>query len=482
MDEAFVAKDRIERTVAAGQIVVEIDAEALLAAVSVYPNVSGKAFTEEEITTALQSAKVARGLELDRVHEVIGQAAATNAPVERIIVARGKPARASRDARLDYPGLDQWIAAHPEPGGVADSSPQQYCAAHVVNVSEGETVAVYSPIEDGVAGFTVLGLVLGVKPAVDRTPKPGQNLRWENRDLVATVDGRLIVEERSLRVAEVLEFDKDLTVVQGDVDFVGKIVVGGNIESGVTVRCRKDLVVKGSLIGSNVFCDGDLVVEKGIVGSDDTTIEVRGNLAARNVENANLRVWGAAVIADSFVTSRLLCGDALDMTSGRGHFVSGHAAARGGISVRTVGIRLGTKARLSVGRDMLAKERMDQLTAEIERHKAQLKTIRELDAKVGPMTKAYQKLPTRKQEEIELLLEQIPRLESLLATLQQEVEELRLKLAPASDVKVIVLGTACADTVVEFPFHWTRLATEMVEVAFRFNEQTAKVEGVPAAA
>jgi len=142
-----------------------------------------------------------------------------------------------------------------------------------------------------------------------------------------------------------------------------------------------------------------------------------------------------SAIADGFKFSTLLCGDTLDMTAGTGHSVGGHATARCGIKVRTVGIPFGTKARLSVGRDMLAKGRVDQIAAEIERHRIQHQCIRDLGARLGPKTKAYQKLPPRKQEEIELL-EQVPRLERILQALEQEAEVLRQKLAPLSDVQV----------------------------------------------
>jgi uncharacterized protein len=480
--EEFVAKDRLEKVVAGGQIVVEVTADAMLAALSLHPNESGQPFVDEEVTAFLKTAKVVQGIEPDRIHEAIQQAAATKAPIQRAIVARGQPKREGRDAYFEYPAVDRVIAEQTETDDTVALRPQRFTAEHVINVREGETVAVFHPKDEGQAGFTVYGQALNVKAVADQTPKPGQNLRWEYRDLAATVEGRLIITDTSICVQDVLEFPGDLTLNEGNVDFNGAVVVGRNVEAGLTIRCQKDLVVKGTLLGSNVHCGGNLVVEKGIVGSENTTIEVRGNLTARFVESANLRVWGSATIADSFNASKLLCGDTLNMKDGEGHFISGHASARCGIAVREVGIPLGTKARLSVGRDMLAKERVDQIIAEMERLKVQHKNIKELGSKVGPMTKAYQKLPPRKQEEIELLLDQLPRLERVLNSLQREADDLKQKLAPLHDVNVVVLGKACSDTIVEFPLAWTRVESEVSEVEFRFSDETAKVEWVAAAA
>ncbi len=481
MDETFVAKDRHEAQASGGRVVIETSPDVLLAVLSLYPDESGTALAEGDIRAALQAARVTHGIEPEQIRAAIEQAASTHAPVERFLVARGRPRRPSRDARYDYPSLDPQIAAQADPGDPAAHLPQRFTAEHIVGVREGETVAVYHPIDEGEPGLTIRGEVLSVKPAVDQTPKPGQNLRWENKDLVSTADGRLIIDENGLRIATVLEFPGDLTVNQGDIDFIGGVLIGGNVEAGLTIRCRKDLVVKGTIVGCNVCCDGNMTVEKGIVGTENTTIEVRGNLTTRFVESANLRVWGSAAIADSFKSSTLLCGETLDMTAGTGHLVGGHASARRGIKVRTVGIPFGTKARLSVGRDMLAKERVDQIAAEVERHRNQYRCIRDLEARVGPMTKAYQKLPPRKQEEIELLLEQLPRLERRLQALEQEAEGLHQRMKPLSDVQVVVLGKACADAIVEFPFDVTRVASEVAEVAFRFNDETAKIDWVAAA-
>ncbi len=474
--DEFKVHERIEQDVAAGKIVAEVDAACMRCALSLYPNVSGKAFNEQDVLALLKRFKVTRGLEVDAVQSVIGEALETAAPVEARIVARGQPKQEGRDAYFEYPALERLMAERSDSLSAQNVSLDKFSSTNIINVKEGETVAIYHPLEEGTPGYTVRGLTLGVKPAVDKTPRPGPNLRWDQQDLVAAADGRLLIEERTIRVNDVLVFDEDLTVVMGDIDFVGKIVVGRNIESGLKIRCQKDVHVKGSVFGSDVECEGDLIVEKGIVGSEDRAIEVRGDLTARFVENATLRVWGNARIHDSFVTSTLLCGDTLAMTDGRGHFVSGHAAARCGIRVRSVGIPLGTKVRLAVGRDMLAKERMDFLTEEMERVKTQLKNIRDLDNKVGPMTRAYQKLPPRKQAEIELLLDQIPRLEEAQEQLQKEADALQKKLVPLYDVRILISGKVCADTVVEFPLHWMRVDSEVCEVVYRFNETTAKVE------
>ncbi len=467
--EAFQPKQQAELEAAGGRIVIEIDEAELQAALSLHPNDSNLPFRIEEIGRLLQKLKVTRGVDEGEIQTAIG--AAQGEPISRAIIARGRPPVKGRDAYLEYPILDRIPKSSADP-----TDPARFCEVRIVNVHAEETVAIYHPLVEGTPGMTVRGRPLGVPAYVDNTPKPAEHVRWEDRNLVADVDGRMVLTERQIKVEDVLRFDEDLTVVFGDVDFIGKVEVGRNIEGGVTVTCRKGLEVKGSIIGSSIRCFGDLIVGNGITGSEETNIEVHGRLETLFVENADLRVWGCCNIKDSYVTSELLCAERFEMIEGRGHFVSGVATARSGIVVRSVGIPVGTKAKLAVGKDLLAREQVERLEAELERAEKQLADIKEIDEKVGPMTKAYQKLPPRKQEEIELLLEQIPRVEDQVNEFRGEIATLQERLRPAFDATITVQGDVNVDTVIEFPLDRTRVDKALTGVTFRYNDTSAKVE------
>ncbi len=471
MPEGFQAKTSREIAVGNGLIIVEMDEDAMLAAITLRTDGREASLSLDQIHEALAQMQIVRGIDEERIGELLAGFQNEGAPVEQEIVARGEEPAEGQDASLSYPTLARLPRELTESG-----DPTRITKYNIVNVREGETAAVYHPIKDGTAGWTVDGRSIPVSQPADPTPKPGQNLRWEDRNLVATLDGRLIIEERQLMVMPVIEFDKDLTLVFGDIDFVGRIVVNGNVEAGLRISCEKGMEVRGSIIGSSIDIDGDLVVGNGIVGSDETSIEVRGNLEVVFVENADLRVHGTANIRDSFVTSRLICAERIDLTGGRGHMVSGLLAARDEIRVRTVGIPLGTRAKLCVGKDPLVAERQMELKRFISQLEGSLERVRELDARMGPMTRVYQKLSPEKQEEIELLLEQLDRMETQMRDARAELAEVEARLKPNHDASITILDSIYADAVIDFPVDVTKVSNSLKGVTYRFNDNTGKIE------
>lgn len=470
MSPEFQPTTKTELSLPGGRIIVEMDEHAMLAAVSFSPNETDLTFDREGIVEALGTLEIVRGIESDHIDELITRVQEGEEVLQEF-VARGQEPVDGKDAYLEYPLLDRLPKELTESG-----EPVHITKFNIVNAREGETVAIYHPLVDGKAGWTIDGRSVPVRQAADMTAKPGQNLRWEDRNLVSSVDGRLVIEERQLYVLPTLEFEKDLTLVHGDIDFVGKIVVNGNVEAGQKIRCEKDMAVRGSIIGCDLDVEGSLTVGNGIVGSVDTRIEVGGNLEAVFVENANLRVHGTAKIRDSLVTSRVVCTDTIDMSDGRGHFVSGLVAARNGIRLRSVGIPVGTKAKLCVGKDPLAVERREDLKRTADHLERATARVQELEARMGPMTKTYQKLPPDKRNEIELLLEQLERMLTQQREVKQELEELEPRLASNSDATITILDAVFVDTIIDFPLDCLKVSTSLKSVTYCYNEKTGKIE------
>jgi len=472
--QGFQPTTKRELSLPGGRVIVEMDEYAMLAAASLYPNETDLEFDRDGIVEALSTLEIVRGIENDYIDELIARVG-EGEDVLQEIVARGQEPVDGKDAYLEYPLLDRLPEEQTESG-----EPVHITKYNIVNSREGETVAIYHPLVEGKAGWTVDGRSIPVRQATDTTAKPGQNVKWEDRNLVSAVDGRLVIEERQLYVLPTLEFEKDLTLVHGKIDFVGKIVVNGTVEAGQKIRCEKDMVVGGSIIGSSLDIEGSLTVGNGIVGSEDTSIEVGGNLEAVFVENANLHVHGTAKIRDSLVTSRVVCTDTIDMIDGRGHFVSGLIASRNGIRVRSVGIPVGTKTKLCVGKDPLAIERREDLKRTADHLEKATARVQELEARMGPMTKTYQSLPLYKRNEIELLLEQLDRMLVQQQEVKQELQELEPRLTSNSDATITVLGAVFVDTIIDFPLDCLKVTTSLKGVTYRYNEQTGKIEALDA--
>jgi len=477
MAAEFPATERIEHECPAGRIVIALDADAMRAALSLHPDPeAARVFDMEDILSALEAARVTRGTDQRVLGKLLHEARQGRPPGELVVVARGQSGTAGRDAYLTYPPFERYANNERLPKEAIELTQSQ-----IVNVNVGETVAIYHALEDGSPGCNVRGEYLAVEPGIDVTPRAGRNLRRDGERIIATIDGRLVVQERILQVEENVRIDGDLTVLYGDIDFVGNILVYGNIESGLTIHGHRDITVHGSVFGSTIICDRNLTVKNGIVGGEDAYVEVHGDFEASFVENLQLSVWGDCIIQKSLVNTHLYCGRQVTMP-GRGHLVSGEVHARDGIEVAQVGVPVGTKAKLAVGIDALANRRILDIERELGAAEARIKRIRELDEEVGPMTRAYQALAPQKRQEIEKLLAALPALETEVASLRTEHARLTQQSKKNHEARISVRGQVHEDAVIQFPLGRLVVRPASRRLTYAFDLEEMRVVSLPAAA
>ena len=471
MPPEFESAERKTRETAAGRIVIELDDAALLVALSLHPNGSGKPFTEQGILEMLVDFDVQLGTDPQAIRAAIGDETLASQPLERVIIAKGQPPVPGKDAYMDFPLLESMPRQEDDP-----DDPHLLCERYIVNALEGQAVGILHPAEEGIAGISVRDMPIPVRNGVDDTPKPIRKLRWENNALIAEADGRLFIEQRSIFVDEILKINSDLTITFGDIDFVGGVVINGDIESGVTVKCLKNMEVRGTIACVDVECGGLLRVRNGIIGSDETSVTVGGDLEVGFVENATLNVGGNCIIKDNFATSTLVCSGSLIMKQGRGHFVSGLAAVRDEIIVRNVGIQENTKARLSVGRDRLAEERLQQMNEEIAETAERLKELDEFLQQRGPGSPSYKLLTPEECAEVEEKLEERPELETELTEAGEKRKAMLKKTEPNPNAVINITRILHADTIIEFPQKKVKVCESLAGVTFKFNQVEEKIE------
>jgi len=460
MRETVPADRSAEREEPAGRMVIETDREFIHAVLSLYPNESGAHFTLAGVTELLKRLGITRQIDVREVQALIDQVATTRQPVEQVVIASGREPVTGMDASIEYPALQRHSRRETD-----SKDPVELTRRRIVNVKAGEVVAVHHPLTNGVPGVNLRGEYLSAEPGTDTTPTLEDHLRREGDSIIAEIDGRLAIEPRTLRVDEQVTVDGDLTILCEDIDFIAGIVVWGNVESGLTIRCGKDMTVGGSILGSSIECAGSLEVGNGIVGAEGTLITVKGDLDACFVENAVLRVWGDCRVRDSVVSSTILCSGKFEM-SGAGHFVSGQVSAKEGASLSLIGIPVGTKVRLSVGTDMLAFTCISEIEAEIEAAGRRLAKIVEIEGQFGPRTLQYERLSARRRAEVDRWLQLLPAIETSIREAQRERARLLQRVKRNYDATVQVRKQVHEDTVIEFPLG--RLVVRPASTAVRF--------------
>jgi uncharacterized protein (DUF342 family) len=212
------------------------------------------------------------------------------------------------------------------------------------NISEERVVARLYPPKAGKDGLDVLGNI--IKPKAVNTVKisldkslviqPSNNTddsesSFEN--VIAKQSGLLINESSQLKISEDLTIKGNVDYHTGDIDFIGRIIVNGNIQPGFKVKGSKGILIKGDC-------------QKAVLDSQDGDIEIKGFCveseitAAKNVNlnivhQSKIRAGGLLSINKECIDSTLRTEKYVKCTQGR--IIGGHLFTVFGLEVKELG-------------------------------------------------------------------------------------------------------------------------------------------------
>lgn len=108
----------------------------------------------------------------------------------------------------------------------------------IPTVKNGEKIAeVFSPTE-GTSGMNVAGQEVSSQSGKPALIKAGKNVVWKQEEnaFYASIDGQLHVSSDRIHVFPLYEVQGDLSLKTGDIDFIGTIVVRGNVPTGYKIK------------------------------------------------------------------------------------------------------------------------------------------------------------------------------------------------------------------------------------------------------
>ncbi|MEG1448818.1 MAG: FapA family protein, partial [Oscillospiraceae bacterium] len=122
----------------------------------------------------------------------------------------------------------------------------------ITNILKDNVICEIVKPVDPIDGIDVYGEVVhGAKPPQLNIPKGvGTYISEDGLSLCAQTKGNLKRENGLYNVDEVFVISGDVDISTGDIDFVGKVEVRGNILEGYSVKCVGDIVVFGMIEGA----------------------------------------------------------------------------------------------------------------------------------------------------------------------------------------------------------------------------------------
>jgi len=324
------------------------------------PAGSGKVCDKEAVKKALADLNVVYGVK----EELIDQVLQEENWGRKFVIAEGRPAKDGDNATISYnfPHREERIKPRVDEKGNVN----YHDLGLIYNVQKGQPLAERKPPNEGVAGIDVCGQEIVPKRGKDiRLPK-GKNTVYDEQEriLYATIDGNVVMVNNKVMVEPVLNIAGNVDYSSGDIDFVGDVVVRGNINSGFKVRAQGDIEVNGFIEAAEVLAGGNILVKGGITAAFKGHVKAEGNICVRFVENSIVEAGGDVIVREGIMQSNIKAGGSVRVNARKAIIVGGHIQAREEVESKVLGSPLATQTIVEVGIDPRDREEFQHLLKE----------------------------------------------------------------------------------------------------------------------
>ncbi len=389
------------------------------------PSGQGKKVEFDEVRSHMLKLGIKKGVDFSVVQYAIEMANQKEQPAKDIVIAQGRGPTTGTNGEIKWhikPVLSSERYTIREDGSV-----DFYNLRDFVTVMKDTHLVTVIPPTQGREGFTVTGEKIpglwGEKNEIvagDNITKKDNDQKW-----YAGCTGKYYSHDNILDVLPVLLIQKDVDFSTGNIDFMGDIIINGNILDGFTVKTTGSVTVGGTIEAANVSAGRDIEVKKGIFGKGKGKVVAGNDVISAFLQNARVEAGHDVVIGNQILNSVVSAAGCVVLQAGKGSITGGKTTAGYKISARIIGNEYGTKTFVEVGinnvvleRMMLISEKKQTLTGHLERldHflKAQKQSKEDMDDEQEQLVSTAQK--KRKQ------------LLTAIDHLSDEYQELALKL------------------------------------------------------
>lgn len=333
------------------------------------PEPGGAPVTVEQAMEKLREAGVCFGLDPAAVERAV--AAQGERPITAV-VARGKPPVHGTDGRLElHPEL---LRVSGRPRVNPDGSVDLYDLGLVRSVAAGTVLLTRIPPTPGTPGINVLGQEVRPRPGREPVVRLGKGVAWtpDGRQAVAQVDGHASWVRETLSVTPVFTVREDVGPSTGNIEFIGSVVVRGNVLPGFQVKAGGSVEIQGAVDCGVVEAGGDLMVRFGIQGGGRGRVRAGGNIRARFIENCEVSAGGHIWVQDGILHSRVEAGGRVEALGRRGTVAGGRVLAGEAVIARFLGSPMGTPTEVTVGVQPQTRRELEALRRELQEVEQQL--------------------------------------------------------------------------------------------------------------
>ncbi|MBB3109418.1 hypothetical protein FHS18_001470 [Paenibacillus phyllosphaerae] len=265
-------------------------------------------------------------------------------------IAKGEPAQNGKDGYIQF--TYDMSDTRSRPAELEDGSVDFKEITQLKNVKKGQLIAEKIPPVPGTPGTLVTGEKVQSKNGKEAFFKQGKNvvLSPDKMGLYAAIDGLItLTDKNKINVFPIYEIKGDVDYKVGNIDFVGTVIVRGNVLTGFRIRAAGDIRIIGGVEGAELEADGSVEITGGILASNKGHVRAGKNVKSSFIQDGNVTAAGDVIVSQSIMHSHVRAGQSVLCAGAKGLIVGGVVQAGNNVVARTYGNTMSTVTTIEVG-------------------------------------------------------------------------------------------------------------------------------------
>lgn len=430
-------------------------------------NKSNDEITEEfvwsikDIITFLEANNITFGLNYSNIGMLIELGFANKFP---IVIAEGIPAETGADGSVHY-NYDFTTTVDRSEGFDFRE------VMRIPTVQAGDEIAEVILPTTGEVGRTVYNTMIKGSPGKPVHIRQGKNVTFdkETSTFYASKSGQVSVVNNVIHVYDVYEVTEDLSLKIGNIDFVGTVVIHGNIPTGFRINATGDIKVYGLVEGVNLTAGGSIYISEGMAGLKQGVIEAKEDVHLGYINQGTVKAGNSIYVDNSILHSK--CTAVKFIKCKEGNIIGGTLSAGQSVTSYDIGNRANTTTNLSFETNQTLYNR--QLLLEEKKHTEEdnLRKLTLLKQKINlerPLKIKSRITLLKLKKSFEKTNEKVKSIETELASIQTD-------LSVMNDAFLRVEGTIYPNTTVSFGKYRKTLKKQYKNVMITIENNEIKI-------
>lgn len=260
-------------------------------------------------------------------------------------IAEGKPPVNGHDAEIKYNfDLNDEVEFKEREDGSIDFKNLD----NIKSVEKGGILCTLIPATVGEDGKDIYGQLIQANPGKELSLSVGRNtsLSEDELKLISDVDGCITVANNTINIESIYKVG-NVDAISGNIDFVGSVIISGDVKAGFKVKAKGDVTVTGMVEASSIIAGGDILISNGMNGGGAGTLSAGGNITSKYLENAKV-VAGKSVYADAIVNSNIEAGKAVIAKGSKASIIGGKIKACERIEAKYIGSKNNIQTNIEI--------------------------------------------------------------------------------------------------------------------------------------